>query len=144
MLSYTQPSHAYLLSRDNYATAQDTVWSSWSDSDLRSYLIEHGYLKSDEQKKREEEERIRREAEEKRRQEEERKRKEEEAKRKQKALEEEENRRRAEAQREQEAREAAEAQERKALGVTTAFEDWKRARDVLKVRVSAVSTSRSG
>ena len=46
-----------------------------------------------------------------------------------------------EAQREQEAREAAEAQERKALGVTTAFEDWKRARDVLKVRVSAVSTS---
>ena len=97
-----------------------------------------------EQKKREEEERIRREAEEKRRQEEERKRKEEEAKRKQKALEEEENRRQAEAQREQEAREAAEAQERKALGVTTAFEDWKRARDVLKVRVSAVSTSRSG
>ena len=54
MLAYTQPSHAYLLSRDNYATAQDTVWSSWSDSDLRSYLIEHGYLKSDEQKKREE------------------------------------------------------------------------------------------
>ena len=93
-----------------------------------------------ERKKREEEEKARRAAEEKKRQEEERKaeqkRREEEEKRK---AEEEEQKRKdleAEAQRRQaeiQARESAEAKERSALGLTTAFEDWKRAREVLKV-----------
>ncbi|KAI0777666.1 GLE1-like protein-domain-containing protein [Trametes elegans] len=85
-----------------------------------------------ERRKREEEERIRREAEDKKRQEEERKRKEEEEKRKQQEREAEEARQQAEVERKRVEQERAEEQERKALGFTTAFEDWKRARDTLK------------
>ena len=91
-----------------------------------------------ERRKREEEEKAKREAEEKKRKEEERKRMEEEAKRnaeeekrKMRALEEEEKRRQTEAQRE---RETMEGQGRSALGYTTSFEDWERARETLKVR----------
>ncbi|OJT07083.1 Nucleoporin gle1 [Trametes pubescens] len=87
-----------------------------------------------ERKKREEEERVRKEAEEKKRQEEERRCKEEAEKRKQKEKEEEEERQQAEAERLRNERDRAEEQERKALGFTTAFEDWKRARDTLKAR----------
>ncbi|KAI0646290.1 GLE1-like protein-domain-containing protein [Trametes meyenii] len=85
-----------------------------------------------ERKKREEEEKARKEAEEKKRQVEERKRKEEEEKRKQREKEEEEQRKQLEVERERAKRERAEEQERKALGFTTAFEDWKRAREMLK------------
>ena len=86
-----------------------------------------------ERKKREEEERVRREAEERKRQDEEKRRKEEEERRKQSEKEEEEKRKQVEAERQREEREKAEEQERKALGFTTAFEDWKRARETLKV-----------
>ncbi|KAI0717408.1 GLE1-like protein-domain-containing protein [Cerioporus squamosus] len=85
-----------------------------------------------ERKKREEEERIKREAEEKKRQEEEKKRREEEEKQRQQEKEEEEKRKQLEAEREREERDRAEEKERKALGHTTAFEDWKRARETLK------------
>ena len=37
---------------DNYSSASDTIWTGWSDSDLRSWLINHGYLRSDAQVKR--------------------------------------------------------------------------------------------
>lgn len=40
--------------RDNYAAATDTIWGSWKDSDIREWLIEHGYLRSDAQVKRDE------------------------------------------------------------------------------------------
>ena len=42
------------LHSDNYNNARDTVWSSWSDSEIRSWLIDNGYLKSDAQAKRDE------------------------------------------------------------------------------------------
>ena len=42
------------MSRDNYASASDTVWASWSDSDLRSWLLAHGYIRTEGQKKRDE------------------------------------------------------------------------------------------
>ncbi|RDX54472.1 hypothetical protein OH76DRAFT_1397781 [Lentinus brumalis] len=85
-----------------------------------------------ERKEREEEERIKREAEEKKRQEEEKKRKEEEERKRQQEKEEEEKRKLLEAEREREERDRADEKERKALGHTTAFEDWKRARETLK------------
>lgn len=94
-----------------------------------------------ERRKREEEERIRKVIEEKKRQEEERKRTEEEAKRKQQEQENEERRQREVADRAREERERAEEQERKTLGLTTAFEDWKRARDTLKVSFLTVPSS---
>lgn len=83
-----------------------------------------------ERKKREEEERRRMEAEEKRRQEEERKRQEAEERRReaeQRQMEEQERNRVA-------AQLAAEEKERKSLGVTTAEQDWVRARTILQVR----------
>ena len=36
------------VSRDNYATAKDTVWDSWRDSDIRTWLVENNYVKSQE------------------------------------------------------------------------------------------------
>ena len=60
LMSYvflTSP-HTYtpisLTPSDNFANARDTVWSSWSDSDISSWLVENGYLKSDVQSKRDE------------------------------------------------------------------------------------------
>ena len=43
-----------IFGRENYANAADTMWGAWSDSDMRAWLIEHGYLKSDAQVKRDE------------------------------------------------------------------------------------------
>ena len=86
-----------------------------------------------ERKKREEEERVKREAEEKKRLEDERKRKEEEERRKQKEKEEEEKRIKLAAAQAEKEREQAEAEARRALGHTTALEDWKRAREMLRV-----------
>jgi hypothetical protein len=39
---------------DNYSGARDTVWNSWSDSEIRTWLINNGYLKSDAQANRDE------------------------------------------------------------------------------------------
>lgn len=39
---------------DNYSSARGTIWSSWSDSEIRTWLIDNGYLKSDAQAKRDE------------------------------------------------------------------------------------------
>jgi hypothetical protein len=36
-----------------YYGLSDTVWSSWSDSELKSWLVKNGYLKSDQQVNRE-------------------------------------------------------------------------------------------
>ncbi|KAI0659174.1 GLE1-like protein-domain-containing protein [Cubamyces menziesii] len=121
---------------------EEQLRSQWKERDRKLWERIDSVIKLEEEKarvkaeaerkKREEEERIRREAEEKKRQEEERKRKEEEEKRKQKEKEEEEKRQQAEAERARAERERAEEQERRTLGFTTAFEDWKRARDTLK------------
>jgi len=40
------------LARDNYLNAKNTAWGAWSDSQMREWLIEHGYLRSDAQVKR--------------------------------------------------------------------------------------------
>ena len=39
---------------EHYTRAKSTVFGSWYESDMRSWLVEHGYLKSDAQAKREE------------------------------------------------------------------------------------------
>ena len=39
---------------DNYVNAHDTVWGAWTDSQMREWLIEHGYLRTDAQKTRDE------------------------------------------------------------------------------------------
>jgi hypothetical protein len=43
-----------LYLRSYYISANDTFWSSWSDSQIRNWLIDHGYLRSDAQVKRDE------------------------------------------------------------------------------------------
>ncbi|KAI8970573.1 GLE1-like protein-domain-containing protein [Trametes punicea] len=121
---------------------EDELVSQWKERDRRLWERIDAVIKKEEEKmrakleaerkKREEEERIRREAEEKKRQEEERKRKEQEEKRRKQEEEEAERRRQQEAERQRAERERAEEQERKALGFTTAFEDWKRARETLR------------
>lgn len=35
-----------------YYDASDTVWSSWSDSDLKAWLVDHNIIKSDAQLRR--------------------------------------------------------------------------------------------
>lgn len=37
-----------------YYSLTDKVWHAWSDNELKSWLVEHGLLKSDAQKKRDE------------------------------------------------------------------------------------------
>lgn len=43
------------LIADNYINAKDTVWAGWRDSDMRSWLIEHGYMRSDSAEKKRDE-----------------------------------------------------------------------------------------
>ncbi len=122
---------------------ETTLRAQWQERDRQLWARIDGVIKKEEErlrakqeeerKKREEDERGKREAEEKKRQEEERKRKEEEDKQKQKQKEEEEERTKLAAAQAQQERELAEVEARKALGHTTAFEDWKRARDILRV-----------
>ena len=56
--SRTSYSFNYVLSRsclffsDNYLSAKDTFWSAWSDNQIRTWLIENGYMRSDAQYKR--------------------------------------------------------------------------------------------
>ncbi|CAL1712569.1 unnamed protein product [Somion occarium] len=92
-----------------------------------------------ERKKREEEERKRKEAElqkrlaeEKKKEEEERKRREEEEKQKELQRQEEEKRKQAELDKQRAEHLKAEEEERKKLGLTTAEDDWRRARSALK------------
>ncbi|KDN48073.1 hypothetical protein RSAG8_03089, partial [Rhizoctonia solani AG-8 WAC10335] len=42
------------LVKDNYLSAKDTAWHGWSDSEMRQWLIDNGYLRSDAQVKRDE------------------------------------------------------------------------------------------
>ncbi|KAI0929417.1 hypothetical protein AcW1_009921 [Taiwanofungus camphoratus] len=121
----------------------------WKERNQQLWKRINGVIKSEEdklrvkleaeRKKKEEEERKRREEEERRRQEEERKRneeekrrQEEEGRRRQKEREEQEKLQQLEAEKQRAEQEQAEEQQRKALGFTTAMEDWKRARDTLK------------
>ena len=39
---------------EHYTRAKSTVWSGWYDSEMRAWLVDHGYLKSDYQAKRDE------------------------------------------------------------------------------------------
>jgi hypothetical protein len=39
---------------EHYTRAKSTVFSGWYDSEIRDYLVKHGYLKSDAQAKRDE------------------------------------------------------------------------------------------
>lgn len=45
LLTFRASSHS-----DNYAHAYDTTWAAWKDSDMRSWLLDHGYIRSDAQK----------------------------------------------------------------------------------------------
>lgn len=38
--------------RDNYLSAKDTFWSAWPDQTIHDWLVEHGYMRSDAQYKR--------------------------------------------------------------------------------------------
>lgn len=40
--------------RDNYVAARGTFWDAWSDSDIRDWLVQHNFLRSDAQVKRDE------------------------------------------------------------------------------------------
>lgn len=40
--------------RSYYISANDTFWNAWSDSQIHSWLIDHGYLRSDAQVQRDE------------------------------------------------------------------------------------------
>jgi hypothetical protein len=42
------------MRRDNYTSAASTFWSAWSDNQIRNWLIEHRYMRSDDQVKRDE------------------------------------------------------------------------------------------
>ena len=39
---------------EHYTRSKNTMFSGWYDSDMRSWLVDHGYLKSDIQAKRDE------------------------------------------------------------------------------------------
>lgn len=127
---------------------EDNLRAQWKERDRQLWVridavikVEEDRLRAKqeaERKKREEEERVKREAEEKKRQEEEKKQSEIEEKRKQKEKEDEEKRKQLEDERQQEERDRAESLERNVLGFTSAMEDWKRARETLKVRDSSL------
>lgn len=37
-----------------YYDCSDNVWNTWSDSELKGWLVDHGFLKSDAERKRDE------------------------------------------------------------------------------------------
>lgn len=125
--------------RRRWTTRQNDIWASveggikWDEQRVQAEM-------EVERKKKEEVERIqraeeakRRLAEEKKRAEEEKKRLEEEQARKEQQREEEERVKQDEIVKARKATEQAEAEQRKALGLTTADEDWHSARSFLKV-----------
>ncbi|KAH9950756.1 GLE1-like protein-domain-containing protein, partial [Amylocystis lapponica] len=117
--------------RDGWAARSRRLWERLEQGIALDEEKERARLE-EERKKREEEERKRQEEEEKRRQEEERQRAEEEERQRQREREEEEARVKLEEERRREEEERAEAAQRRMLGASTAFEDWKRARDTLR------------
>lgn len=42
------------LMSEHYTRAKSTIWSGWADSEIRDYLVQHGYIKSDYEAKRDE------------------------------------------------------------------------------------------
>jgi hypothetical protein len=40
--------------RDNYVSVKDTFWSAWSDNNIRQWLVDHGYIRSDTEAERDE------------------------------------------------------------------------------------------
>lgn len=44
----------FLCFRDNYVSVKDTFWSAWSDISIHQWLVDHGYIRSDAQVKRDE------------------------------------------------------------------------------------------
>lgn len=50
------PSRSSLLGemKKYYYTLTDNVWNTWSDSELKAWLVDHGFLKSDVEKNRDE------------------------------------------------------------------------------------------
>lgn len=42
------------FNRDNYISAKDTFWHAWSDNQVRDYLVENGYIRSEAQVRRDE------------------------------------------------------------------------------------------
>ncbi|OBZ77492.1 Nucleoporin gle1 [Grifola frondosa] len=121
---------------------EDVLKAQWQERDRKLRERVDAAIKLDEEKlnaklelerqQKEKEEQLRKELEARKREAEERKRQEEEERRLQLEKEEEARRKQEEAERLRVEREAAEVQARKALGVTTAFEDWCTARDYLK------------
>jgi Putative nuclear envelope organisation protein len=53
-LSFILDSKPNYMLRDNYNSAASTFWNAWSDNQIRDYLTEHGYMRSDAQVKRDE------------------------------------------------------------------------------------------
>ena len=53
-ISVPDISNLFVSFRDNYLSAKDTFWSAWSDNQIRDWLIEHGYMRTDAQVKRDE------------------------------------------------------------------------------------------
>lgn len=107
----------------------------FEEEKVRVKLEKERKLREEEELKRKEEELKRRIAEERRKAEEERKRKEEEEEQRRRAAEEEEKKKAEEVEKKKSEQLAKEAEERKALGMTTAEEDWVNARTTLKVSI---------
>lgn len=42
------------LIQDNYYSSTNAVWDAWTESEMRAWLIEHGYMRSDAQVKKDE------------------------------------------------------------------------------------------
>jgi len=40
--------------RDNYLSAKNTFWDAWTDNQIKTWLVDHGYMRSDAQVKRDE------------------------------------------------------------------------------------------
>jgi hypothetical protein len=40
--------------QDNYLAMSTAVWDAWTESEIRAWLIEHGYMRTDAQVKRDE------------------------------------------------------------------------------------------
>lgn len=125
--------------RRRWALKEKELWAQvetgirWDENRVRAEMeVERKKLEEQEKKVREEEMK-RRLAEEKKKAEEDKKREEEERLRKEKELEEEQRLRQEEIVKAKKAAEKAEEEERKALGLSTADEDWRFARTTLQV-----------
>ena len=125
--------------RRRWALHQKDIWArvengiKWEESRVQAEIEVERKKREEVEKKQREEEAKQRLAEEKRKAEADKKQQEEEATRKEKEREEQQRIQEEEAVKARKAAEQAEAEERKALGLTTADEDWRSARTTLKV-----------